>query len=59
MTLSNDSPDLTTAMKIVRELIHYREQVHIEADGADDRVYPSDAEWESIEVVLNACEGEF
>ena len=50
---------LTTSMQIVRELIKHRQQVLIDADGAEDRVYPSEEEWEAIETILKACENEF
>ena len=50
---------LWRSIYIVQNLIEYRKRVRIDADGTDDRVYPSDVEWEAIEHVLNAVQGEF
>lgn len=42
--------------EVVRDLIKHRKEVVFEADGADDRVYPSEEEWESIEYLLDMYE---
>jgi hypothetical protein len=42
---------LAEALKIIEALLHYRAEVQFEADGADDRVYPSEEEWEAIKVI--------
>ena len=53
------SMNLSDAVKIVQSLLEYQKQVRIDADGADDRVCPSDDEWDAIEELLHAVEGEF
>jgi uncharacterized protein YrzB (UPF0473 family) len=50
---------LIDAAKIVKTLLHEREQMQIDADGSYFKVCPTDDEWDAIEELLNAVEGEF
>jgi len=47
------------AMLIVEELLRKREQIIFDADGADDRFYLSEKEWEAIRIIHAACKQEF
>lgn len=48
---------ISFAIETVRNLLAYRRQVIIDADGADDRIYPSDTDWDAIEELLLFVEG--
>lgn len=51
--------NLNEAIKIIEVLFKKKEQIEFDADGADDRFYLNDLEWQAIKELYDICLGEF